>query len=182
MLQHILYRILTVLSGVCAIVFLVLAVLSLIPPSVDTGLTVKETLFVSSSPIDRDGKKYASQIQGVLTNESNKEIHLDALIIKVSDGKTERVISLTGARIPARVSHEILYEWEDVQMFDRINGVTVVVDGKEEALANATANMPFNFSPVAFLALCAIFALITVRLGKQCYYLIQEDQIKENKG
>ena len=179
MKQHIIYRALTVLFGLCAIALAILAILSLIPAEVETGLTVKETLFVSSSPQNAEKTSYVSQIQGILINESDEELIVDALKIKVSDGKTEREMLLEGFKLPARVSYTLLHEWQDTHNYNRINSVTAVIGGKDASLANATADLPFNFSTVAYLALCTIAILLTVHFGKQCYYLIQEEQLKK---
>ncbi|MBQ8310747.1 MAG: hypothetical protein IJX80_07025 [Clostridia bacterium] len=178
MKQHIIYRILTVLFGLCAVTLAVLTVISLIPSS-DTGLTVKETLSVSSSPKDSSEMQYISQIQGVLINEGDEEIVVDALKIKVSDGRIEREMLLEGFSLPARVSYNILYEWQDTHDYEQINAVTAVMNDTDAVLANATAGMPFNFSTLVYLVLCTVAVLLTVHFGKQCYYLIQEKQLKK---
>lgn len=179
MKQHILYRTLTAVFALCALVCAVLGVIALIPPPVETGLTVKETVVVSSSPLDKSKKNYVSQIQGILHNASDEEIEIDALKIKVSDGKNEREIVLDGFKLPPRVTHPILYEWKDSHSFSRVHAVTVTTDGGEEQLSNLTASMPFDFGALIFFAVCAIFALIAVHFGKQCYYLVQEDELKK---
>ena len=179
MKQHILYRILTVAFGICAIALAVLAVISLIPTTANEGLTVKETLRVSSSALEKDSAKYVSQIQGILINESDKTITVDALKFKVSDGQKEKEIVLDGFTLPARVSHNVMHEWEDAYYFSRVNSVTAVIDGESVPLANATAEMPFDFGTVVLLALSAVFVLVAIHFGKQCYYLVQEEQIKK---
>lgn len=180
MKQHIINRLLTVLFALCAIVLAVLTVISLIPPAVDSGLTVKETIFVSSSPQNAEKTSYVSQIQGILINESDEELIVDALKIKVSDGKTEREMLWDGFKLPPRVSYDLLYEWQGTHDYERIYSVTAVIGGVEEPLANATAGMPFDFGTVILLVLCAISAMISLHFGKQCYYLIQEEQIKKS--
>ena len=180
MKQHILYRTLTAVFALCALVFAVLGVIAMIPPAVDTGLAVKETVNVSSSLISTTTKITSVQIQGTLINESDKEITVNELKIKVSDGSTEREIVLEGFKLLPRVTHPILYKWEDTRYFNQVNAVIATVDGGEEQLSNLTASMPFDFGALIFFAVCAVLALFAVHFGKQCYYLVQEDEIKKS--
>lgn len=180
MKQHIIYRILTLVAGLCTIAFIVLTVIALIPQSRETGLAVKETVFVSSSALEKDSTKYVSQIQGALVNTSDAEITVDTLKIKVSDGRNTREIVLDGFKLPPRVTYPILYEWKDSYYFSRVSAVIATSDGTEEYLSNLTAQDPFDLSALIFLVPAALFALLTIHFGKECYYLIQEDQIRKN--
>ena len=179
MLKHILYRTLTALFGLCALALAVMTVITMIPTANSEGLAVKETLRVSSSALDNSASRYVSQIQGILTNGGDESLTVDALKVKISDGRIEREMVLEGFTLPARVNRELLYEWQDANRYDRVNGVVAVIGGKDVPLANATAEMPFDFGAVIFLALGALSALIAVHFGKQSYYLIQEDKLRE---
>ena len=165
-----------VLWGIVAVLLAVCLVLECIPTESE-GITVKETVEVSSALINKTQKNYTSAISGVLYNPSDKTVKVDKVTVTVKGEEAGREVDLAGFVLPPRTEQEIYFVWESMDSFTRVTRVTAVADGEAVMLSNYAYNV--RQGPVIVLAvLLAIAAFLTVRAAKGRYYLWQEQQMQ----
>lgn len=173
--------------AILAVVFAVLTVLSLVPSSGDTGITVKEPFTVSSSALSAgDGTLYGVQIGGVLKNTENKRQNDVEVRVEISDGDRTKTLLLTDedlSEIDAtfsswlpRTSFTVRREWTDATPYDEIRSVTVTVGDRSEELFNGTSGL-FGGGALFWILLLAADAFGLTYWGKQTYYLYQERKL-----
>ncbi|MBQ9784927.1 MAG: hypothetical protein IJW29_05460 [Clostridia bacterium] len=180
MKQHIKYNVAIIALGALALLFVVLALVAILPPRSVTGVSVKETIRVSSS-LDGDSKGYRSQLRGVIVNKSNERVKIDRLELVVSNGKDEKQIVLRDIVLAPRVVYDLQNaenEWEDAVAYDRVLSVTVVSGGEREVISNNTVGLRFDLAALLWTVLAVIDGILLVRVSKTRYYLAQEDRMK----
>ena len=177
--KHVEKNLLVLLSGVLALAFLVLTLISLFSIGGNQGVAVKEAFDVSSSPLDTTNQNFVSQLNGYLINYEDKKAEIERIIIVVGNGRERDEIELEGLTLYPRLAEEIRHEWKTSFDFDRIHSVSVVINGERQLLANSTAAWEFNPNVLLFALLCALCCFATIFTFKKRYYVYQEDLIAE---
>ena len=169
-----------VVFGLLSLLFVVLTVIELIPAKSE-GIEVFQPIKVSSSsltPVGAEIKEYHTQVDGVLINAGEETVAVEAVRVTVSDGKTERELTLEGFTLPARTKYEILNEFKGENGFDRVVEVAVVLNGNADVLPNQTTTAIGISGVAVFYAILLVgVAWLTLRAVKIRYYLYQEDCI-----
>ena len=177
--KHVEKNLLVLLSGVLALAFLVLTLISLFSIGGNQGVAVKEAFDVSSSPLDTTNQNFVSQLNGYLINYEDKKAEIERIIIVVGNGRERDEIELEGLTLYPRLAEEIRHEWKTNFDFDRVHSVSVVINGERQLLANSTATWEFNPNVLLFALLCALCCFATIFTFKKRYYVYQEDLIAE---
>lgn len=177
--KHVGKNLLVLLSGVLALAFLVLTLISLFSIGGNQGVAVKEAFDVSSSPLDTTNQNFVSQLNGYLINYEDKKAEIERIIIVVGNGRERDEIELEGLTLYPRLAEEIRHEWKTNFDFDRVHSVSVVINGERQLLANSTAAWEFNPNALLFALLCALCCFATIFTFKKRYYVYQEDLIAE---
>ena len=177
--KHVGKNLLVLLSGVLALAFLVLTLISLFSIGGNQGVAVKEAFDVSSSPLDTTNQNFVSQLNGYLINYEDKKAEIERIIIVVGSGRERDEIELEGLTLYPRLAEEIRHEWKTSFDFDRVHSVSVVINGERQLLANSTATWEFNPNVLLFALLCALCCFATVFTFKKRYYVYQEDLIEQ---
>ena len=164
------------LCALGAIAFAVLFVITLLPAGVD-GVRVDEPVRVSASAIDAAGGRYLVQVRGSLVNERDEPITPEAITLTVSDGKTVREVELKAATLESRFPLYLTDSWEDTVAYDRVDALRITVEGREVRLENREDTV-IGTDTVVCLALAAVLTLAAVAIGKQRYYMYQEEKMK----
>ncbi len=163
--------------GLLSLLLVVLTVLELIPAR-NEGITVSQPIVASSSslsPIGAEVKDYHTQVSGILFNSTERDIAVESVQIKVSDGTHEKSITVEGFTLPARNTREILTEFRSQVAYDRVLEVVLVCNGSEDVIPNqTTTSIGISGVAVFYLLLLAGTAFLTVRAAKIRYYLYQE--------
>ena len=165
-------------AGVCALALiatLVFFVITLLPVGL-AGVGIKDQIFVSSSPLDAEGRTYLVQVRGSLVNENDEPITADMITLLVSDGKNAREVDLGGGVLETRLALELTDTWEDIVAYDRVNAVYITVNGERHRVENVVESA-IGADTVVSLAVAAIVALVGVSLAKQRYYIYQEEKM-----
>ncbi len=169
--------------GVFALLLLaciVLTVITLLPSGIG-GFSVKQPLTVSVSQKDATGEVYLGQIRGVLFNENEKDLKLEALYVEVENaGVRERVV-IDGVTVHAHRTYDVLYEWETRTPHTAVNSVIAVVDGEEIRISNLAPALIDSDTLVCLLGVL-VFGLLGTFFVKQRYYIYQEDKMKKEKN
>lgn len=177
--KHVGKNLLVLLSGVLALAFFVLTLISLFSTGGNQGVAVKEAFDVSSSPLDTTNQNFVSQLNGYLINYEDKKAEIERIIIVVGNGRERDEIELEGLTLYPRLAEEIRHEWKTSFDFDRIHSVSVVINGERQLLANSTATWEFNPNVLLFALLCALCCFATIFTFKKRYYVYQEDLIAQ---
>ena len=164
------------LWGILAILFALLLVLESVSFEKEDGITVKESIAVSSALINKNQQNYTSAISGILYNPTDDVIRVESVSITVKGGDALREVELGGFLLPPRTQKELYTTWEGFDNFTRVTRVAIRVDGENVVLANvAPSNAGGGF--VIPLLLLAIAVFLLIRAVKGRYYLWQESQM-----
>ena len=165
-----------VLWALLALLFATLLLLECIPAAGSTGVTVKESVTVSSALINKTQQNYTSAISGVLFNPTDDVITVERVTVTVKGEEAGREVELEGFVLPPRTGQELYESWESLDSFTRVTRVAVTVDGDTVALSNA--NRAVEQGPVVVLGVLLAFAVfLLVRAAKGRYYLWQESKL-----
>ena len=181
MKNHLLQNLKILILGILTLACLVVTVISAIPEK-EADLIMQEPFLVSSSQILANSNQYSTQITGVIKNTTDKPIAVQDVLVKISDGKTEEVISLGGITLPPRTPWSYLDKWESAGNFNRVLSIHAVVGGEELAVSNATSSMSISGVTVIALLVGAIFGFLLTHACKIRYYMMQEDQFKASQA
>ena len=173
MFRQMIQNLIIVLVGCLTLVFLIGAIFSMLPTQ-SFGLQVKEQITASSSRIRANEENYVTDVIGNIKNTSDEAIAVQAISVRISDGKQHHDVVLEGFTLPPRTSYPLQSRLDSQHDFDRVISVTATVDGESVELKNATADHPISGITVLLLVLCAACALITVHACKIRYYMKQE--------
>ncbi len=177
MKKKIAYSAAAAFSALLALAFMILFVITLLPVGVD-GLRIEEPIRVSSSAIDAEGTRYLVQVRGSLINENDDPIKADAIVLRVRGENADKTVTLDGATLYTRLSHDLFYEWESDVPYDRVDAVHLTLDGKETRIENREESV-IGADTVVTLAVALVAAFLFIGFAKQRYYLYQEEQMKK---
>ena len=163
-------------TALLALTFLVLFVITLLPVGLD-GVRVQEPVRVSASALDADGTKYLLQVRGSLINENDTPVVLDAITLRIKNGEHTKTVTLDGVTLQTRLALDLTDSWEDTVAYDRVDALSVTVDGREVRMENREESV-IGTDSVFTLALAALAALVCLGAAKQRYYLYQEERMK----
>jgi len=176
MLKHIGQNLLILLSALLTLAFGVLTAIELIPAN-PFGVTVKEPLNVSSSPLTADASLFVSVLTGKLVNPTDVSVIMDEVQVTVSDGKTEKTVSAGSYTLPPRTSCEIRLDWQDTAAFDHVRQIKVTVNGVADILPNAVSGIGINGTAILCAGLFVLSAFFLLYFAKIRYYMYQEDSV-----
>jgi hypothetical protein len=180
MKNHLLQNVKILVLGILTLACLIVAVISAIPEK-ETDLIMQEPFLVSSSQILANSNEYSTQLTGVIKNTTGKPITLQEILVTVSDGKTQSVVSLDGVSLPPRTTWSYLEQWESGANFNRVLSIRAIVDGEEISVPTTLPSMSIDGVTVIFLLLGAILAFFLTHACKIRYYMMQEDQFKASQ-
>ena len=177
--KHIGYHVAILACIVLEIFFLIMLILSILPPTQKERIEVPTPLGVSTSAIHQDGGEYVLQLSGSLIYRGEGNLRIDRLLVTLGDGEIQEIIEVDGFVLHSKVEREVFFEWTGDTSFDRVHSVVAVQGEKRISLANTTSSIGLNFNVILYAVLGAAVILIGIYLGKQRYYLAQEDRMKE---
>ena len=181
MTKHLLQNLWILLLALLTLGLAFLLVLDMIPARA-SGLEVKERVDVSSSRISADSNVHISSVQGFLRNTTGETVKVDGITVVVEDGKgNTKTLELPGAEVLPHSGLEVSHTWESAIAFDRVNSVTVTVNGEEDLIPNTPKTFILNASTIVYLVLTAISAFFLVWVCKVRYYMYQEDMAKKSQ-
>ena len=166
-------------AGLCALALLaslVFFVISLLPVGME-GVGIGDQIHVSAAPLDAEGRNYLVQVRGSLVNETDTPIEVESIVLTVSDGKTQKEVTLAGGTLHSRFALELTDTWEDSVPYTYVDAVYLTVNGERVRVENVEEGV-IGTDTVVCLALAAVLALAAIALGKQRYYLYQEEKMK----
>ncbi len=127
------------LWGLLALALIGLAILELIPRG-GSGLTMKESFEIYSSPIDAGNGKYASAIGGTIFNPTDDRMDIQSVTVTVAAGRRTKDVVLEGFVLPPRTTRELSSDWSDAMHYDRIDRITVVTANGSEEISNSASS------------------------------------------
>ena len=181
MKNHLLQNFKILVLGILTLACLIVAVISAIPEK-EAALIMQEPFSVSSSQILANSNEYSTQITGVIKNATGKPITMQEILVTVSDGKTQSVVSLDSVSLPPRTTWSYLEQWESNGNFSRVLSIRAVVDGEEIAVSNVTRSTSIDGVTVIALLIGGIFGFFLTHACKIRYYMMQEDRFKASQA
>lgn len=165
------------ICGILVLLLLFLTVLELFTQE-KTDLTVKESLTVSASITDTASGTYENLIKGVLFNDSEKAITVEALTVTVKNANGEKKISYDQPIVlPARAEKELTISTLDATAYTSVENITATLNGAEQALSNAPQRT-VSVIALILIALILVMAYLLYRTILTRYYMHLESKLK----
>ncbi len=166
--------------GILTLLCLVLTVLELIPEK-KSGIVVKDTVTVYSAPTDSFSGIFENTVAGSLFNETDAPIVIDALTVRVSDGKTEKDIPVDLSQTTAYASQQLdprtKLEFSVTEFsgcdFSKVEEVRITVKGELYQLSNMDQSA-ISIVAILLIALLLIFGFMLYRSIMVRYYMYKE--------
>ena len=160
----------TVLLGLLTLLLLTVTVLELLPGG-QTALTVKDTVAVAPSVLNSTNGTYQLLFSGTLINQSDESITVDAIDVKVSNGKEEQTVRIPlSITLQPREEYELSHSEESKISYSRIQSMTATVGGEQTSLSNANGSS-FGTVTVLFIALTLIAGFLFYRCILVYHYM-----------
>ncbi len=172
-MKHIGHNLAILLCGLLELALVVFLILSMIPTPPPLGVEVDETVQVSCSELENG--QYLLQLRGRLVNRGEEAVEFDTLRVTVSDGKARKTIEQELPTLSPRVPYDLFAELEVPVFYDRVDALTVVLDGEELPLSNGNGGI-FSVSTLLCAFLVVADAFVLIHFIKQRYYLAQEER------
>lgn len=173
------------ICGILTLLLLVLTVFELIPEK-KSGIIVKDTVTVASSPLDASMTSYENIVSGTLFNETGETIIIDALTVRVSDGETEKDVPIDLSKSPAFSSCALeprtKLEFSTTEFsgydFKEVKEVRLTVQGELYMLSNVNKSA-ISIVAIILIALLLVFGFLLYRTILVRYYMYKEPKKEE---